>query len=128
MLSEAGLSSSFLEALSYDPVRYSIALRWLAEHTELLTIEQQERVTKLNYFLNWNASQRDQWWRLLRRKKELLRRGVKEPDFGKPPELEGIERLLREYTNRLAQVEPGTKSLASRFHPSVIGANSTPPL
>jgi uncharacterized membrane protein len=37
-----------------------------------------------------------QWWRLLRRKKELLRRGVKEPDFGKPPELEGIERLLRE--------------------------------
>jgi hypothetical protein len=37
-----------------------------------------------------------QWWRLLQRKKELLRRGVKEPDFGKPPELEGIERLLRD--------------------------------
>jgi hypothetical protein len=28
--------------------------------------------------------------------KELLRRGVKVQDCGKPPELEGIERLLRE--------------------------------
>ena len=37
-----------------------------------------------------------QWWRLLRRRKELQDRGVKLPDFGKPPELEGIERLLRE--------------------------------
>jgi hypothetical protein len=37
-----------------------------------------------------------QWWRLQQRKKELLRRGVKEPDYGKPPDLEGIERLLRE--------------------------------
>jgi hypothetical protein len=36
-----------------------------------------------------------QWWRLGQRKKELHRRGVKDPDFGKPPELEGIERLLR---------------------------------
>jgi hypothetical protein len=36
------------------------------------------------------------WWRLLRRKKELQDRGVKLPDFGKPPELEGIERILRE--------------------------------
>ena len=34
-------------------------------------------------------------WRLWQRRKELLRRGVKEPDFGKPPELKGIERLLR---------------------------------
>ena len=25
-----------------------------------------------------------------------LRRGAKEPDFGKPPELEGAERLLRD--------------------------------
>ena len=37
-----------------------------------------------------------QWWRLSQRKKELRRRGVKEPDFGKPPELEGVERLLRD--------------------------------
>ena len=37
-----------------------------------------------------------QWWRLTRRKKELLRRGIKEPDYGKPAELEGIERLLRD--------------------------------
>ena len=37
-----------------------------------------------------------QWWRLWQRKKELLRRGIKEPDYGKPPELEGAERLLRE--------------------------------
>jgi hypothetical protein len=37
-----------------------------------------------------------QWWRLQQRKKELLRRGAEEPDFGKPPDLEGIERLLRE--------------------------------
>jgi membrane protein implicated in regulation of membrane protease activity len=37
-----------------------------------------------------------QWWRLWQRKKELLRQRVKEPDTGKPPHLEGIERLLRE--------------------------------
>lgn len=37
-----------------------------------------------------------QWWRLSRRREELRRRGIKEPDYGKPAELEGIERLLRE--------------------------------
>jgi uncharacterized membrane protein YqjE len=36
-----------------------------------------------------------QWWRLGQRKAELLRRGVKEPDFGKPPELEAIDRIMR---------------------------------
>ena len=36
-----------------------------------------------------------QWRRLFRRRKKLQDRGVK-PDFGKPPELEGIERILRD--------------------------------
>ena len=36
-----------------------------------------------------------QWRRLFRRRKKLQDRGVK-PDFGKPPELEGVKGLLRE--------------------------------
>ena len=41
-----------------------------------------------------------QWRRLSKQRDDLVRRGAKHPDFGKPPELEGIERIMR----------PGVKS------------------